>query len=117
MYRNIVDDLNHKTFGALVRKLKKMVKLSDSIIATIDEALERRNYLTHHFFRVHNFRLYSEEGRKIMIAELNEIQEKFDKAHQMMGAISSLMLQISGHDELDMNKIVEMQSRGKRIDI
>jgi hypothetical protein len=117
MFRNIVDDLNHKTFGSMVRQLKKTLNLSDSIIEVIDEALERRNYLTHHFFRKHNFRLFSEEGRKIMIAELKEIQEKIDKAHQMMSAISSLMLQIAGHD-LDVNKVaLEMQTRGTRVNI
>lgn len=117
MFKNIVDDLNHKTFGAMVRQLKKTLNLSDSIIEVIDEALERRNYLTHHFFRTHNFRLFSEEGRKIMMAELKEIQEIIDKAHQMMSTISSLMFQIAGHDDLDMNNIVEMQTRGKRVNI
>jgi hypothetical protein len=117
VFSHIVDDLNRKTFGAMVRQLQKTLNLSDSIIAVIDEALERRNYLTHHFFRTHNFRLFSEEGRKIMMAELKEIQAKLDKAHQMMSAISSLMIQIAGRDNLDLNKAVEMQTRGKRINI
>jgi hypothetical protein len=115
MFSDIVDDLNHKTFGAMVRRLKKTLNLSDSIIAVIDEALERRNYLTHHFFRTHNFGLYSEEGRKIMMAELMEIQAKLDKAHQFMSAIDSIMNQIAGLDNLDIDKILEMQTRGKRV--
>ena len=117
MYSDIVDDLNSKTFGALVRQLKKTLNLSDSIIAVIDEALDRRNYLTHHFFRTHNFRLFSEEGRKIMMAELKEIREKLDKAHQMMSAIDSSMNQIAGREDLDMNKVLEMRMRGKRVNI
>ena len=63
-YRAIVDDVNRKTFGSLLEHLKKTMSLSDSIIKVIDEALERRNYLTHHFFRSHNFALYSEKGRE-----------------------------------------------------
>jgi adenosylmethionine-8-amino-7-oxononanoate aminotransferase len=101
----------------MVKELKKKLNLSDSIIAVIDESLKRRNYLTHNFFRTHNFEIFSEEGRKIMIAELKEIQEKLDKAHQMMSAISSLMIQIAGHGDLDMNRVIEMQKRGKKVSI
>jgi hypothetical protein len=34
-----------------------------------DDALERRNYLMHHFFRTHNFALFGEDGRKTIMAE------------------------------------------------
>ena len=54
------------------------------MIKIVDEALERRNYLTPHFFRSHNFALYSEEGRKMMTAELKEIQAQLNVAHRML---------------------------------
>jgi hypothetical protein len=117
MFRAIVDDVNKKTFGALLKRLKKMMNFDDSIITKIDEALDRRNYLTHHFFRNHNFALFSEEGRKVMMEELIEIGKKLDLAQQMLGAISSILLQIGGWDSLDKEMALHLQARGKNVDI
>lgn len=64
VFRSVVDDVNRKTFGALLKHIRKTMNLSDSMVTIIDEALERRNHLTHHFFRTHNLELFSEEGRK-----------------------------------------------------
>jgi chemotaxis protein CheY-P-specific phosphatase CheC len=116
MYRAIVDDVNRKTFGSLLTHLKKTMNLSDSIIKVIDEALARRNYLTHHFFRSHNFALYSEEGRKAMTAELKEIGEKLDLAKRTLDAMAELMDQMAGR-KMDAGVIERLIARGKKVDI
>ena len=116
MYRAIVDDVNRKTFGSLLKHLKKTMNLSDSIIKVIDEALERRNYLTHHFFRSHNFALYSEKGRETMTAELKEIGEKLDLAKCTLDAMAKLMDQMAGR-KMDMGTIEKLILRGKKVDI
>jgi hypothetical protein len=120
MYRAIFDDLNRKTFGALVGLVKKVANLDDSMITIVDEALERRNYLSHHFFRTHNFALFSEEGRKVMVQELKDIQAKLDLAHHVLNAMSSILLEISGRgalNTLNRDMALQMQARGKRIGI
>lgn len=116
MYRAIVDDVNRKTFGSLLKHLKKTMNLSDSMIKIVDEALERRNYLTHHFFRSHNFALYSEEGRKVMMAEVKEIQEKLDLAQRMLEAMAEIMGQMAGR-KTDTGIIDRLVARGKSVDI
>ena len=116
MYRAIVDDVNRKTFGSLLTHLKKTMNLSDSIIKVIDEALECRNYLTHHFFRSHNFALYSEKGRKAMTAELKEIGEKLDLAKRTLDAMAELMDQMAGR-KMDTGMIERLIARGKKVDI
>lgn len=116
MYRGIMDDVNRKTFGALLRHLKSTMNLSDSIVKMVDEALERRNYLTHHFFRSHNFALYSEEGRKTMRAELKEIDEKLELAKRTLDAMAELMSQMAGRNA-DTKAIERLVARGKKIDI
>jgi hypothetical protein len=116
MYRAIVDDVNRKTFGALLKHLKSTMNLSDSIINVVDEALERRNYLTHHFFRTHNFALYSEEGRKKMTGELKEIGEKLELAKRTLDAMAELMDQIAGR-KADVKIAERLVARGKKIDI
>ena len=116
MYRAIVDDVNRKTFGTLLKHLKKTINLSESIIKVIDEALERRNYLTHHFFRSHNFALYSEKGRETMKAELREIGEKLDLARRTLDAMVELMNKMAGR-KMDMGMIESLIARGKKVDI
>jgi hypothetical protein len=116
MYRAIVDDVNRKTFGSLLKHLKKTMNLSESIIKVIDEALERRNYITHHFFRSHNFALYSEKGRETMTAELKEISEKLDLAKRTLDAMAELMDQMAGR-KTDTGMIERLIARGKKLDI
>lgn len=117
VYRAIFADVNSKTFGALVRLVRKVGEIDDSIIKIIAEALKRRNYLTHHFFRHHNFALFSDEGRQAMMSELREIEAKLDRAHQVAVAMSSILLRIAGRPEMDLEKIRELQARGKRLPI
>ena len=117
VYRAVVNDVNRKTFGALLKHIKKTMNLSDSMIAIVDEALDRRNYVTHHFFRTHNFRLYSEEGRKVMLAELKEIQAKLGLAQKMLEAMVALMEQIAGRKPLDLDWLQKLQARGRKVDI
>jgi hypothetical protein len=108
--------VNRKTFGWLLSHLKKTMNLSDSMIKIVDEALERRNYLTHHFFRSHNFALYIEEGRKMMTAELKEIQGQLEVAHRMLDGMADVMHQIAGR-KTDTEMIDWLVARGKKLDI
>jgi hypothetical protein len=66
-FKGIIEDIDSKTVGTLLRHFKKTGTMDDSIITIVDEALEKRNYLTHRFFRSHNFAIHSEEGRREMI--------------------------------------------------
>jgi hypothetical protein len=116
MYRAIVDDVNRKTFGSLLKHLKKTINLSDSIFKVIDEALERRNYLTHHFFRSHNFALYSKSGRETMSAELKEISGKLGLAKRTLDAMAELMDQMAGR-KTDTGMIERLIARGKKVDL
>jgi hypothetical protein len=121
-YRAIVDDVNKKTFGTLLKHLKSIVNFDDAIIKVSDEALERRNYLTHHFFRTHNFALFSEDGRKVMVAELKDIQAKLDQAQQFLEAIvastDALAAKLAGRSPIDAaDTALRLQTRGKRVNL
>lgn len=52
-----------------------------------------------------------------MMTELKEIQGKLDVAHQMLQAMCELMNQIAGRKPMDMEWVLQMQARGKRVDI
>lgn len=116
MYRALFEDVNRKTFGSLLNHLTKMMTLDDSIIQTVDQALERRNYLTHHFFRTYNFALYSDDGRKAMIAELKDIQEKLDIAHSILRAMAAVIEQLAGRTT-DQGTLERFVARGRKVNI
>jgi hypothetical protein len=117
MYRSIVNDINRKTFGALLRHIKTIVNFDDSILQWTDEALEKRNYLTHHFFRTHNFALFNAERRKAMMAELKEIQEKLARVHTALSGISSLMDEVAGRSGVAEDVTLRLLTQGRKVNL
>ena len=66
--------LNKDTLGSLVRKVRAGVQLSEDTERIVVFALQRRNFLIHHFFRELAFDMDSNAGRRKLITELQEIQ-------------------------------------------
>lgn len=116
-FRGLVDDANRKTLGALLKVVKSLGTLDQSILDAIDEALERRNYLMHKFFRHHNFAICSEAGRKTMIDELREIQRKLALAHAMLHGISSTLAALAGRPAASEELAAQFLNEGERVDI
>lgn len=117
VFRAVINDLNRKTLGAMFRHLKAFSTIDPVIMDVLDKALERRNYLTHNFFRTYNFAIQSEAGRAAMIEELVEILADIQKGHQMLDAMTNSTLALGGH-KTDIREVVEkFIQRGKRIDI
>ena len=113
-YSNLVDDVNRKTMGSLLKDIKTIVDFDEEGIGVIDDALEKRNYLAHHFFRTHNFAIMVQDGRKKMLEELRQIQNKLDIAHASLSSISSLLQRLCGLDLPDLEKLIKA---GKKVDI
>jgi hypothetical protein len=120
-FQALVQDVNKRTFGNLFRQIQKMAQLDDSIIATVNNALEKRNYLTHKFFRKHNFAIYSVEGRQTMLAEIREIHESLSLAHTvlsgMTGSLSQLLAKLFGRKVLSEQEALILMAEGKRVDM
>jgi hypothetical protein len=114
LFSSLERDVNRRTLGNLLRQLRGLISFDETIIRIIDEALEKRNYLTHHFFRVHNFAIFSEDGRGEMTKELKEIQRTFGMARSYLSAISSLLGKHAGIQEAEIEQLVE---RGKSVRI
>jgi len=120
-FRSLIQDINARTFGNLFREIKKTVEIDDRILATLEEALDKRNYLMHKFFREHNFAIYSVEGRLSMLAELREIQETLNRAHATLTAmsksLSQLLAKLKGHEILSDQMAHSLMADGKRVDM
>jgi hypothetical protein len=117
LFRRNSDEINCKTFGTLLKRIKKHVTIDDNITAIIDEALEKRNYLTHHFFRSHNFAIHSAEGRRTMIKDIKECAKKFDLAYAVLGATCDGLHTIAGRPNFGVEESKKLKARGKRVKI
>jgi len=114
---SLVDDMNHKTLGRLLKSIKGLATFDQSFLSTVESALERRNYLTHHFFRAHNFAIYGEEGRRSMIEELKKIQEEINLAHAMLSAASGALRGHTDLPDVTEEQIQKLVSEGRRVEI
>jgi hypothetical protein len=113
-----MNNVNKKTLGQLLKVIRNQMSIDKFIEETLIKALEKRNYLFHHFFRTHNFAIFNELGRDKMISELKEIQNIFDKAHSMLNAMSSGLEKIAGFSpEEDFETIAKLIQEGKRVKI
>jgi len=114
----IINDINKKTFGQLLKIIRTQMSIDKFIEVTITNALDKRNYLSHHFFRTHNFAINNELGRDEMILELKEIQNILDEAHNMLYAMGCCLEKIAGRSPEQALEIAKsLQAKGKRIKI
>lgn len=74
-----------KTFGRLVKSLKKVTVVPSELEALIKESNDRRNYLAHTFFREKTDVLYG-GGYQEIIDSLNEDIDQFAKTDQILSA-------------------------------
>ncbi len=117
IFRAVIDDVNSRTFGNLLKQIRKIGSVSECIEKTINEALEKRNYLVHKFFRNHNLQINSEEGRKEMGAELEGIYESFSRAHAVLSGMTNTLNQMFDRPNISQEEAIKLMSKGKRIEI
>ena len=115
--QSVTADVNRRTFGNLIRVIKKAVKVDSTIEETVDEALKKRNYFTHHFFRHHNFAIHSDGGRQTMVTELKELFTTFSRAHTMLHAMSDSLSMAFDGVKVSSEQGKKLMEAGERIEI
>ncbi len=68
------------TLGKMIRSLKAVTPIPSDLETVLTDALTKRNFLAHHFFRERSDEFMSQEGRERMIEELQNAQALFDAA-------------------------------------
>jgi hypothetical protein len=87
----IYNQINRHTLGRLISKLKERGEVIDGLEIVLEEALKARNFLSHSYYRHHNFRRNSSVGCQIMMEDLERIH------FQILQAYKDVML-LSGVD-------------------
>jgi hypothetical protein len=71
--RDILDSVNRNTLGQLLKALNNHKQSPDALNSLLIKARDERNRLSHSFYREHNLRRNSEEGRPLMLQDLKAI--------------------------------------------
>jgi len=86
---NLLDQkLRKQTLGALLREFQKFVTIkSTSVEDFLEAALEKRNFLMHHFFREREQKLAQEQTRMELLQELTTIDSLLEQAAGLVGGM------------------------------
>jgi len=88
----ILDEVNRHTLGQLLKRLGKTTDFLDSLESQLVQALGERNRLSHVFYRQHNLRRNSEEGRDIMLKDLERIHDTLLNAYKAVMLLNGVDL-------------------------
>lgn len=88
---SILETIDRSTLGQLIKGMGKPPPLSD-LEDLLSKALRERNRLFHAFYRHHNFRRNSEDGRAIMWSDLDAIHETLIRAYKALMLLSGIDL-------------------------
>lgn len=80
--------LSAKTMGQLVKNLVSLGAVAQDIEEKLRFALKKRNWLAHKFYVDHAMNFVSENGRDLMIQELQECGEQFDVIENILTPIT-----------------------------
>lgn len=69
-----------QTLGRMLRSLQSLTSISKDLECLLCEALTKRNWLAHDYFRDRATDFMNEQGRNCMIQELQEAQSLFKEA-------------------------------------
>jgi hypothetical protein len=81
------------TLGRLIQRLESITSVPDDLEDLLTEALAKRNFLAHHYFRERAEPLMSHSGREQMIAELHEAQKLFERADDRLDKVTTPLLE------------------------
>src|ERR1041384_167984 len=80
--------LQKQTMGTLLREFKKYVRINDSNVdRRLELALEKRNFLMHHYFREREGQLRVEKDRLLLLTELVQIGSLLEQAAALVGGM------------------------------
>jgi hypothetical protein len=90
---DILDTINRHTLGQLVKGLNGTDQILDELEPLLANALRERNRLSHSFYRFHNFRRNSDDGRQLMLKDLEQIHDTVLRAYKAVMLLSGVDLE------------------------
>jgi hypothetical protein len=88
----LYDSINRHTLGQLIKGLKGTAETLDSVDSLLSKALRERNRLFHEFYRHHNFRRNSDDGRAVMLKDIESIHDTLLRAYKAVMLLNGVDL-------------------------
>jgi len=98
---------NGTTLGGLIKMARHECELPDMTESVITLALQKRNFLIHHFFRERAMEWVTPQGRARMVAELEDAQRILRVADHLATILYQALLKIVGITAESVAKEVE----------
>jgi hypothetical protein len=89
---DILGSINRHTLGQILKNLNNHTQSLDALDSLLSKALQERNRLFHSFYRQHNFRRNSDEGRALMLQDLEAIHATLLDAYKAVLALGGIDL-------------------------
>jgi hypothetical protein len=89
---HVLDSVNRHTLGQLLKNLNNHTQSLDALDELLVKARDERNRLSHSFYREHNFRRNSDEGRACMLQDLEGIHSVVLNAYKAVLALDGVDL-------------------------
>ncbi len=90
---DILGSVNRHTLGQLLKSLNNHTQSLDALDVLLVKARDERNRLSHSFYREHNFRRNSEEGRTLMLDDLEIIHSALLDAYKAVMLLNGIDLE------------------------
>jgi hypothetical protein len=87
---SIFDTIERSTLGQLLQCLNNQTQSLDALHNVLSEALNERNRLFHSFYPEHNFRRNSDDGRALMLKDLEAIHNLLLDAYKALLALHGI---------------------------
>jgi len=104
----IYGKINRQTLGQLVKSLNRKDETIEALETLLVRAIKERNRLFHSFYRKHNFRRNSGEGRAVMMNDLETIHATLLDAYKAVMLLSGVDLEAeiaTGHVVLPVDHV------------
>jgi len=88
----LIKKINRQTLGQLLKNVNSSTESVGHLETLLSRALAERNRLSHSFYRRHNFRRNSEEGRALMLNDLESIHDTLLEAYKAVMLLSGIDL-------------------------
>jgi hypothetical protein len=89
---DLLTKINRHTLGQLLKRLNCKAPSLDTLESLLSNALGQRNRLFHSFYRQHNNRRNSDEGRALMLKDLQSIHGTLLQAYKAIMLLSGVDL-------------------------
>jgi hypothetical protein len=103
-FHRVVDS---QTAGAILVRLRRHLDLAPELDAVCVEALRLRNFLAHHFFSERSELFFNQEGRRLMLDELQTMIRTFGQADRRLEVLMIEMHERIGLKRETVERIVQ----------